>query len=276
MGFSLGGAVNGAAEWACSSPLVGGVVSNGVFAALLVTALIVLALMGIYREEARAGGRRKGVRAVLGILLIVSGVMFVHHYAVSRAFAARADREGLRDAFEGIQAARALGGGARVVPDISAEYRRGSGELLLAEPPGGPGLGPGDGDEGLFGPGSGPGPGLGPPRGAAEAGWGDGGRGDGGRDGGPRGRAWAEAGPGGAGPPLPPRASLGGPGGGSGPGPAAGFGPGPAGFGPNPASGFGGPGGGFGPNPAAGVGPGAGPADAPGRRDNIGRLPREW
>ena len=111
-GFSLGGAVNSAADWACSAPVVRGIVGNPVFTALLITALVVVVAMAVYYRQIRRGGTRKAVKAVLYIFILVTAVTFVHHYAVARGARDAAAQKGMRDVFSSIQQSRESGIGA--------------------------------------------------------------------------------------------------------------------------------------------------------------------
>ena len=81
-GFNLGSAVNGFADWVCSAPIIRGVVNNPVFTSLL-----------IY------------------VFLIVTAVIFVHHYAVLRMARDTDHTAGVRAVYAGIEASRAVSGG---------------------------------------------------------------------------------------------------------------------------------------------------------------------
>ncbi len=117
-GLDLGAAFNSAADWVCGSPLVNGVVSNPVYTALLITALVAVVAMGLYGPQVKAAGLKRGIRAAIYVFLLVGAVAFVHHYAVMRLARSHAGAQGVRDVFSGIQQSResGIGGGTPVVP----------------------------------------------------------------------------------------------------------------------------------------------------------------
>lgn len=108
-GFNLGNAVNNAADWACSAPIIRGVVSNPVFTALLITALAAIVVMALYHYQIKRAGAKRGVRALLYVFLIVTAVTFVHHYAVMRIARETTQQKGVRDVFSSIQQSRDVG-----------------------------------------------------------------------------------------------------------------------------------------------------------------------
>jgi hypothetical protein len=112
MAFDLGGTVNATADWFCNAPLVRGVVNNPIFTALLITALVVVVTMALYIHQIKQAGLKKGLRAVLYIFILVLGVVFVHHRAVSCAAQRGAAQQGVRDVFSSIEQSRRFGGGA--------------------------------------------------------------------------------------------------------------------------------------------------------------------
>jgi len=144
-GFNLGGAVNGLADWACSAPLIRSVVNNPVFTSLLITALAAIVAMALYGKQIKKGGNKRGCRALVYVFLLVTAVIFVHHYAV-RGMARDVDHTaGVRAVYAGIEASRAVGGGAVPVYPSSADsggfsysmltnYQNGSGYKGTAPP----------------------------------------------------------------------------------------------------------------------------------------------
>lgn len=107
-GFDLGGAINGAADWACSAPIIRTIVSNPVFTALLITALVVIVAMSLYGRQIKSSGGKVAARASLYVFLLVSAVMFVHHYAVVRSTQDSAHQKGVRDVFSSIHQSRGV------------------------------------------------------------------------------------------------------------------------------------------------------------------------
>lgn len=117
-GFSLGGAVNSAADWVCSAPFVRTIIGNPILTALLITALVAVVVMGVYHYQIRAAGSRKAIRASVYVFLLVTAVIFVHHCAVGRAARDDATQKGIRDVFSGIAHSQgsAVGGGTPIAP----------------------------------------------------------------------------------------------------------------------------------------------------------------
>lgn len=110
-GFNLGSAVNGFADWVCSAPIIRGVVNNPVFTSLLITALAAVVVMALYGKPVRHGGSKRGCRALIYVFLIVTAVIFVHHYAVLRMARDTDHTAGVRAVYAGIEASRAVSGG---------------------------------------------------------------------------------------------------------------------------------------------------------------------
>jgi uncharacterized membrane protein len=115
MGYDIGGVINSAADWLCSAPIVRSVVSNPIFTALLITALAAIVVMALYHYQVKHAGLKRGLRALLYVFLIVTAVMFVHHYAVLRSARMSAAQKGVRDVFSSIEQSR----GAGISPGVS-------------------------------------------------------------------------------------------------------------------------------------------------------------
>lgn len=131
MSFNIGGAVNSAADWACNAPIIRGIVSNPVFTALLITALVVIVVMALYHDQLKKAGVKRKVRAVLYIFLLVTAVMFVHHYAVNSIARESAVQQGARDMFRSIQDSRDSGVSG-TVPVLPMGYESEPAEAPLA------------------------------------------------------------------------------------------------------------------------------------------------
>jgi hypothetical protein len=125
-GFSLGGAVNGFADWVCSAPLIHGVISNPVFTSLLITALAAVVVLSLYGKPVSHGDNKRGCRALLYVFLLVTTVIFVHHYAVMRAARDMDHTAGVRAVYAGIEASRAINGGVTMPVYPSADSGRSS------------------------------------------------------------------------------------------------------------------------------------------------------
>lgn len=113
-GFNLGNAVNSAADWTCSAPIIRSVVSNPVFTALLITALAAIVVMSIYHYQIKRAGAKRGVRALLYVFLVVTAVTFVHHYAVMRIARDTTEQKSIRAVFSEIAQSQASGAGNSV------------------------------------------------------------------------------------------------------------------------------------------------------------------
>lgn len=99
MGFDASAALDSAASWLCSSRLVNRVVSNPIFAALLITAMAMVVIMSVFGYCARKAGWRKIARVSIYLLLVVSAVVFVHHYASLHRMRTEVAHQGARDVF---------------------------------------------------------------------------------------------------------------------------------------------------------------------------------
>ena len=117
-GFSLGGAINASADWVCNAPIIRGIIGNPVFTALLITALAAIVVMAAYHYQIKQAGAKRGARTLIYTFILVTMVMFVHHYAVSRTARDSASQQGIRDVFSSIETSRSAGihGGVPVVP----------------------------------------------------------------------------------------------------------------------------------------------------------------
>jgi len=109
MGFDLGNTFNNAAEWACTAPIIQGVVSNPLFTALLITALVAVVLISLCRTELQKNSKRDLVRSTLYIFFMVTSVMFVHHYAVDRMARKTTAQKGVHEVFAGLDVSRSIG-----------------------------------------------------------------------------------------------------------------------------------------------------------------------
>lgn len=110
--FSLGGAVNSGADWVCGLPIVRGIITNSVYTALLITALVVIVALGVYRAQLAKAGTRKALRATLYLFFLVTAVMFIHQYTLTRAAHDTAAAQNVRDVFAGIEQSRTQVGGS--------------------------------------------------------------------------------------------------------------------------------------------------------------------
>lgn len=109
MGLDLGSVFDSTASWLCSSRIVNRVISNPIFTALLITALAVVILMGVFHYCMKKAGWKRIARMSIYLLLVVSAVVFVHHYAVLHRMKADSLQQGVRSVFQSITDAQASG-----------------------------------------------------------------------------------------------------------------------------------------------------------------------
>ncbi|MDE2097672.1 MAG: hypothetical protein KGL39_10525 [Patescibacteria group bacterium] len=102
MGFDIGGAINSAADWLSSSAPVRGVVSNPVFTALLLTALVVTIVLSMYMSDIKRHGKKRILRMALLILAAITAVTFIHHNVMTRSLRAELKLKGVHDVFAGV------------------------------------------------------------------------------------------------------------------------------------------------------------------------------
>ena len=115
-GLDLGGAINASADWLCSAPIIRGIVGNPIVTALLITALAAIVVMAVYSHQIKQAGAKCAVRALLYVFLLVTAVIFVHHYAVTCLAQETVQQKGVRDVFSSIQQSREVGGAVPVYP----------------------------------------------------------------------------------------------------------------------------------------------------------------
>lgn len=104
MGFDLSHAFDRMGSWLCSSKIVNAVISNPIFTALLITALAVVIIMGVYHYCLRKSGWKRIARLSIYLLLVVSAVVFVHHYAVLNRMKTESIMQNSRDVFQSLGA----------------------------------------------------------------------------------------------------------------------------------------------------------------------------
>ena len=123
MGLDLGSAVNSAADWLCSAPLIRGLVSNPMFMALLIVSLAAVVVMAFYHYQIKQAGLKKGLRAFIYVFLIVLVVIFIHHYATIQCLRQTTMQKGVREVFSSIEQSRTVGFGIPVVPGDTVQGR---------------------------------------------------------------------------------------------------------------------------------------------------------
>jgi hypothetical protein len=106
MGFDLGASVNAAADWVSRAPVVGAIVGNPVFTALLIVALAAVVLTATLGRALSAARPARKTRAAVYTFLLVLAVTFVHHSVVTREARAAVEQHGVRSVFAGIEQIR--------------------------------------------------------------------------------------------------------------------------------------------------------------------------
>ena len=145
--FDIGGAVNGAADWACNAPIIRGIVGNPIFTALLITALAAIIAMAIFRRQVSRASGTSIARALIYLFLSATAVLFVHHYAVTRSSSDCAQQQNMRHVFSSIKESQAFGTGAGAglgvgaaalaYPSAAPAYLAADGSAIVGAPPAG-------------------------------------------------------------------------------------------------------------------------------------------
>jgi len=102
-GFNIGSSVNNAAEWVCEAPLVKSIINNPVYTSLLLTVLVAVILMALYKSTIKKLGPKRCIRTLIYIFGTMTAVIFIHHYSVTRDASASASQKGIRNMFASIQ-----------------------------------------------------------------------------------------------------------------------------------------------------------------------------
>jgi hypothetical protein len=108
MTLNIGGAVNTASDWICSSSIIRKVMENPIFTGLLLTALVMIVIMAQYHYKIKEEGNTKLAKTTIYLFLIVMGIMFVHNYAFKRCSEKEAHQNGIRNVFSSIEHSRNL------------------------------------------------------------------------------------------------------------------------------------------------------------------------
>ena len=114
MSFEIGKTINGGAEWLCGSSLIFGTLSNPVFTALLTTALALIIIHVMYKDDLKGTGWRRGLKTGIWLAIGVSALVFIHYYALERRLRKGHASQGVRDVMASIHHSAATGGGYSV------------------------------------------------------------------------------------------------------------------------------------------------------------------
>ena len=115
MSFEIGRTINGGAEWLCASSLVFGTLSNPVITALLITALALIVIYVMYKDELKGTGWRRGLKMGIWMVVGISALVFVHYYALERHLRKGHASQGVRDVMASIHHSAVAGSGYSVL-----------------------------------------------------------------------------------------------------------------------------------------------------------------
>ena len=115
MPFEVGKSFNSGAEWLCGAPLVYGTLRNPVATALLITALALIIVYVVYREDLRGTGWRLGAKSAVWLTFGVSALVFVHYHALGRSLSQGNASQGVRDVVNSIHHSVSAEGGYSVL-----------------------------------------------------------------------------------------------------------------------------------------------------------------
>jgi len=118
--MDLGANVNAAANWFGRNPIINGVMTNPVFTALFLTALVSVIMIALYHGALKGTGVKRGARWFLYTFIAMASFTFLHHSLVVRGERAHLERNNLRDVFASIQASGSSGVGALGIPSSAS------------------------------------------------------------------------------------------------------------------------------------------------------------
>jgi hypothetical protein len=114
MSFEIGKTINGGVEWLCGSSLIYRTLSNPVFTALLITAMALITIHVMYKEDLKGTGWRRGLKTGIWLAIGASALVFVHYYALERHLRKGNAAQGVRDVLASIHHSATTGGGYSV------------------------------------------------------------------------------------------------------------------------------------------------------------------
>ena len=113
----------------CSSKLSFNILRNPVYTSLLITALALIVIYTLYRSDFKEGGWRLGIKTGFWLLIVVSAVMYVHYYALSRHMDEEHSQKGIRDVVSSVTEAanfqRVNGGGYSTYSVLGGDTKKG-------------------------------------------------------------------------------------------------------------------------------------------------------
>ena len=107
MAFDLGSSINSATSWVSSSPIIGAVVVNPFYTALLLTALSMIIIISVY-PALKKNQTSDGLRAFIYMFIASLIVLFIHYYALKASLTDNYSQQGVREVFSSIQTSQML------------------------------------------------------------------------------------------------------------------------------------------------------------------------
>jgi hypothetical protein len=100
--LDIGAAVNSAASWVGQSPILNGTFGNPFIAALVVTALVAIIIMGIFHYKVTAGNFKQSMKVGFYTYCATLLVLYLHHYIVLHNIQESSEAANVRQFFGGL------------------------------------------------------------------------------------------------------------------------------------------------------------------------------
>ena len=93
--------MNSSAEWCCKIPIFGSIINNPFFTALLITVLVLIVIVSIYKVQEQGG--QKLFKCGFYIFILVVAVTFLHHYTIMQIAKNNFANNEVKSIFSGIK-----------------------------------------------------------------------------------------------------------------------------------------------------------------------------
>ena len=93
--------MNSNVEWCCSIPVIGPIINNPIFTALLLTILVLIVIMVVYKVQEQGGS--KLFKCAFYIFILVTAITFLHHYAIMKIAKNNFAKNEVKNIFSGIK-----------------------------------------------------------------------------------------------------------------------------------------------------------------------------
>lgn len=93
--------MNSSAEWCCKIPIFGSIINNPLFTALLITVLVLIVIVSIYKVQEQGG--QKLFKCGFYIFILVVAVTFLHHYTIMQIAKNNFANNEVKSIFSGIK-----------------------------------------------------------------------------------------------------------------------------------------------------------------------------